>query len=120
MCGTNNKGLQRRLLLEPGLTFDKAIEMALAAEAADKDLRCLTGATTDKDHPTADQAPPAPQTAVHNVGQRKQDDPRQQSKQQGSSYSAKLQCYRCGGKHHPSMLLQGVCVSLLQKEGSFG
>ena len=102
VCGTNNKGLQRRLLLEPGLTFDKAIEMALAAEAADKESRRLTGATTDKDHPTADQAPPAPQTAVHRVGQHKQDGPRQQSKQQGSSYSAKLQCYRCGGKHHPS------------------
>ena len=37
VCGTSNKGIQRRLLLEPSLTFDKAVEMALAAEAVKKD-----------------------------------------------------------------------------------
>ena len=44
VCSTIHKGIQRRLLVEPSLTFNKAIETALAAEAADKDSIRLTGA----------------------------------------------------------------------------
>ena len=36
VCGTSAKGIQRRLLVEPALTFKKALETALAAEAAEK------------------------------------------------------------------------------------
>ena len=57
MCGIRNKRIQRRLLVESFLTFDKAIEMACAAEAADKDSLRLTGVTTrDNDQATPDQA----------------------------------------------------------------
>ena len=49
VCGTNNKGIQSRLLLQTELTFDKAMEVALAAEAAEKDSLHLTGGPTDKD-----------------------------------------------------------------------
>ena len=45
VCGTNVKTIQRRLLVEPALTFEKALETALAAEAADKNSKRLTGAT---------------------------------------------------------------------------
>ena len=45
VCGTNVKTIQRRQLVEPGLTFEKALETALVAEAADKDSKHLTGAT---------------------------------------------------------------------------
>ena len=101
MCGTNHKGIQRRLLLEPGLTFDKAIELVLAAEAADKDSRRLTGANLDRSVFTTDQAPPGDLTPVHTLEQDKpqQSGSRQKGKQQGTS---KLECHRCGGKHHPS------------------
>ena len=43
VCGTSNKGIQRRLLLQADLTFDRAMEIALAAEAAEKDLERLMG-----------------------------------------------------------------------------
>ena len=66
VCGTVHKAIQRGLLVEPSLTFEKAIEMALAAEAADKDSLRLTGTTTkDKDQTTPDQAPPASLTPVN-------------------------------------------------------
>ena len=69
VCGTSNKGIQRRLLLQPDLTFDKAMEMALAAEAADKDSLRLTGGLTDNDQ-LAPTSTPAPRTtAVYKVGQ---------------------------------------------------
>ena len=35
MCGSCNNGTQHRLLLQVNLTFDEAIEVALAVEAAD-------------------------------------------------------------------------------------
>ena len=47
MCGISNKAVKQRLLQESALTFDKALEVALAAELADKDSGCLTGVTTD-------------------------------------------------------------------------
>ena len=47
VCGVRDKGIQRRLLQTPDLTFTKAQEMALGAEAAEKDSKCLT--VSDKD-----------------------------------------------------------------------
>ena len=49
VCGTSNKAIQHRLLRETDLTFDAALEIALSAEAADKDSKRLTGAAGDKD-----------------------------------------------------------------------
>ena len=69
MCGTINKGIQRRLLLVLSLTFNKAIETALAAEASDKGSIRLTGATTKEgDQSTPDNALHAPLILVHKVG----------------------------------------------------
>lgn len=45
VCGISNKAIQRRLLQGSALTFDKALEVALAVEAADKDSQRLTGIT---------------------------------------------------------------------------
>jgi hypothetical protein len=36
VCGVNHEGLQRRLLAEKELTYEKAVELALAAETAEK------------------------------------------------------------------------------------
>jgi hypothetical protein len=50
VCGINNKAVQRRLLQESSLTFEKALEMAVAAETADRDSRRLRGSSLpDKD-----------------------------------------------------------------------
>ena len=41
VCGINDSRLQRRLLTEPGLTFQKALELARAFESAEKNARDL-------------------------------------------------------------------------------
>ena len=41
VCGIFDRTVQRRLLQQVDLTFDKALVAALAAEAADKDSRRL-------------------------------------------------------------------------------
>ena len=41
VCGVEEPKIQRRLLAEPDLTFDKAFELALALESADKNAKDL-------------------------------------------------------------------------------
>ena len=103
VCGTCNKGTQRRLLLQVDLTFDKAIEVALAAEAADKDSRRLAAATADKNFPNDQQPPPASQTPVYRVGQQRKQQ-HNGSKQQGRTTppSGSAEYHRCGGRHSAS------------------
>ena len=48
VCGIFDRKVQRRLLQQVDLTFNKAVEEALAAEAADKDSRRLMRTTSDK------------------------------------------------------------------------
>ena len=88
VCGTNATGIQRRLLVEPSLTFEKALEIALAAEAAEKDSKRLTGATPDL------------QPTVHKVGHVKPPvDTRTKGKPRNSPPASQSECYRCGGEH---------------------
>ena len=46
VCGINHEGIQRRLLSEKYLTFDNALEIALAMEAAAKDTKDLQSASS--------------------------------------------------------------------------
>ena len=39
VCGVNDRRIQKRLLAEPDLTFKKAMEIAQAMEAADKNVQ---------------------------------------------------------------------------------
>ena len=92
VCGTNVKSIQRRLLVEPALTFEKALAMALAAEAADKDSKRLTGATDT----------PYLESVVNKVGHTKPPSDRGTKttwKRQTSPPATVSECYRCGGKH---------------------
>ncbi|XP_062297408.1 uncharacterized protein K02A2.6-like [Scomber scombrus] len=84
VCGIGDDRIQRRLLSEPDLTFDKALKLAQAIETASKDV---------KDLHSLEFAPPhlrAPQT-VHKMSA-KQTPSRQQ-------HQHKV-CYRCGGEQH--------------------
>ena len=89
-----HKLIQCRLLVEPALTFEKALEMALAAEAADKDSKRLTGAThTD---------PPYLESVVNKVGHTKPPSDKGTKttwKRQTSPPATVSECYRCGGNH---------------------
>ena len=100
VCGTSNKGIQRRLLLQTDLTFDRAMEVALAAEAAEKDSLRLTGVTADKDHPTPTLTPPASQIPVYTMSQQRK--PRNNAPRQRGSNTSPPGCYRCGGNHQPT------------------
>ena len=50
--GIMDKMVQRRLLQQVDLTFDRALKTVLAAEAADKDSCSLMPTTSNKDLPT--------------------------------------------------------------------
>ena len=39
VCGVNHQGIQKRLLSEKELTYEKALEIALSIEAAEKDVK---------------------------------------------------------------------------------
>ena len=99
VCGTNNKAIQRRLLLKADLTFADAMDMALAAEAAERDSLRLTGTFADKNRATPVQTPPAPQTPVYRMDQRKQ---RNNVPKPSPFPPGKTSCYRCGGNHKPN------------------
>ena len=92
VCGTSAKAIQRPLLAEPALTFEKALETALAAEAAEKDSKCLTGAanTPDPAHSVNKLVPPRRSYDSGSGGSKPQDCPPDTKSEC---------CYRCGGNH---------------------
>ena len=102
VCGTNNKGIQPRLLIQTELTFGKAMEVALAAEAAEKDSLRLTGGLSDKNQSAPLQAPSSSQTPVYKMDQQR----KQQNNKERPSVAAPSgksgSCYRCGGNHKAS------------------
>ena len=73
VVGINDSRIQQRLLAEPELTYKKAYELTLAAEAAEKNAKDLQGHCSESLHAL------------------KQDSPKQQPQ--------RLTCYRCGGNH---------------------
>ena len=71
VCGINDQRLQRRLLAEPMLTFEKAWELAQASETAERNAKQLekaapatavhavsSGYTRGRGSPTDDRPPP--------------------------------------------------------------
>ena len=109
VCGTSNKTIQRRFLQETALTFDKALEIALSAEAADKDVKRLTTAAVDNHLPAEPIArmhdsPPEPPGQVNNkqVRSKRPQQSQRLGKGQGHSHSPKQECFRCVGKHSAS------------------
>ena len=50
VCGINDARLQRRMLAETGLTFDKALTLATALEAADKNAKDLVKSPSEPVH----------------------------------------------------------------------
>ncbi|XP_060771406.1 uncharacterized protein LOC132882151 [Neoarius graeffei] len=86
VCGIADDHIQRKLLAEPELTFEKALKVAQAIETANKDVRDLQSQPKTLDSTVSKSATPL---TVHNVGTR----PKWRGK------DAPLACYRCGGEH---------------------
>ena len=82
VCGIVDQRIQCRLLAEPDLTFAKALELAHAAEAADRNTRALDRG--------------AQSIQIHKIG-RKAERSQEHARQGGRA--RQLHCYRCGGKH---------------------
>ena len=99
VCGIANKTVQRRLLQEPALSFEKALDLALSAEAAEKDSRRLTGGADDKDLPAPVEHVKDRPTPRNKGNRYRRANPPQQPQQQGSHNSGKPDCYRCGSQH---------------------
>ena len=99
ICGIANKTVQRHLLQEPALSFEKVLDLALSAEAAEKDSRRLTGGADDKDLPAPVEHVKDRPTPRNKGNRYRRPNPLQQPQQQGSHNSGKPDCYRCGGQH---------------------
>lgn len=74
VCGVEDSRIQRRLLAEPGLTFDKAFEIAMASESAEKNVKDL------QSNPSSNAYAPAPVNKLN-------------------TSNTQNPCYRCGEKH---------------------
>ena len=80
VCGIGDTRIQRRLLAEPELTFQKALTLSQAMELADRDTKDLQVASTVN---------PA---QIHKLHKKASSSPK-------SSKDTAAVCYRCGGKH---------------------
>ena len=85
VCGINNHQIQRRLLAETELTYQKAVELALAMESASKNVGDLHVSKTNAN-------PGTPTEQIDKVTHGKQ----------ASMWKKNQDCYRCGGNHEPS------------------
>ena len=104
VCGINHEGIQRQLLSEKKLTYDKALEIASAMEAAAKDTKDLQSApsipvSTQLHYASVGNTPgkfkgsgKATQL-LHRWPQNWQD------KSQTKNTKANLICFRCGAQH---------------------
>ena len=88
VCGIEDPKIQWTLLAEPDLTFDKAFELALASESADKNAKDL-------------QATKSPQPSLN----------RMQTKLQAKPTDCphkSSDCHKCGKKGHLARVLQVI------------
>ncbi|KAJ8351850.1 hypothetical protein SKAU_G00233260 [Synaphobranchus kaupii] len=86
VCGINDDRIQRRLLAETDLTFEKAYKMAVAAEAASRNVIDLQAKAAGNVNQVKTEA-----------GAGAREDERGNDGYKG--YKPR-ECYRCNGKHH--------------------
>lgn len=111
VCGIRDSAVQRRLLQQQDLTFDKAMDIAVACETADKDSKRLNlsnlSTAPDKDNQIrkVKDNPYTTPSAPKRVDNGRRGKPfNKRGKRQGTQYSpqTKEECYRCGGEHNSS------------------
>ena len=101
VCGVNEEKIQKRLLSEKDLTYQKAMDLAQAMEAADKDTRVLAAG-----NPTTSSAQTASGGTTTGTANSGTSEPLHYSPGQKSETvhsdrrdGSKITCYRCGGEH---------------------
>ena len=97
VCGILDRNVQRRLLQQHDLTFDKALEIALTSEGAEEDSKCLNLSTASdqigkvKDRLT--HTPPSTHKSDHNPSCGKPSN-RWGKRKQGTQSQRKEECCR--------------------------
>ena len=91
VCGVNHEGIQRKLLAEKDLTYDRAYSLAQMAETAEKDAKKLKGGQTFKG------ALPAAEHELHYSSSPSPTQP--PSPHAANSKGFTPTCFRCGGPH---------------------
>ena len=84
VCGVNHDGIQKKLLAEKELDFDKAYSVAVAIEVAERDTKNLK----------AERSHSNPVLYSHSKERGKSSTKMSPSKSKGE-----ITCYRCGGNH---------------------
>ncbi|XP_043917844.1 uncharacterized protein K02A2.6-like [Protopterus annectens] len=84
VCGIADDRIQRRLLAEPELSFEKALKLAQAIETANKDIRDLQPRAIEGVGSRSATPLPVHKVVMEHKLQRK---------------SSQYACYRCGGEH---------------------
>ena len=84
VCGIEDPSIQKRLLAERKLDFQKALDIALAMESANRDLKNIGNDVKNVQLPTS--------SSVHKLSSR--DKPKQRRS------SSTFNCYRCNSKDH--------------------
>ena len=96
VCGVNHSGIQRKLLSEANLTYDRAYELAQSVEASERDSKELRDKPLGRDETAAHVAP------EHELHYSTSADARVSSgsSRTGQSKNAgAVTCYRCGRPH---------------------
>ncbi len=101
--GIGNRFIQRRLLAEPDLTYDRAVDIAISMSTADKDSREMGNTPTQ-----------TPSNKLHYAGQKPAKagaTPQQELATPADKHSTcrfwNAKCHRCSKKGH----VQAVCHS---------
>ena len=97
VCGVNHEAIQKKLLAEVDLTYERAIAIAQGFEQADKNMREIR---TQKPHTgvTVKQEP-VNRLQVKSKPQRRTP-PRSSEKPPETKSDTSKPCYRCGGTNH--------------------
>ena len=92
VCGVNHKTIQKRLLSERDLTYEKAYSLAQAIEAAERDAENLKPGAVGTS--TTDTSTTREQQVLYNQGKKGDKVPFPPPPSNGGKT-----CYRCGGNH---------------------
>ena len=93
VCGVNHKGIQRKLLAEADLTYDRAYSLAQMVEASERDSKKLEK-PQGQDTPLTATSEHELHYSCSGMSQRSQP-----ARSAGHIKGPTVSCYRCGGAH---------------------
>ncbi len=90
VCGVSHEGIQKRLLAEKNLTYEKATELALAIESAERDTKDIKRSHPPMHKPVLYNRSTATPSSKGDTPAKGDDKPKG---------TRTVTCYRCGGDH---------------------